>query len=223
MKTYINRIVIAMCLAITAWTFDVHAQNAPASYASAGTKLTFAKSLGYKQPGVGFVGAAGIALPHNLYLTEELDAVKERKTFLPDGHTIASTTGLQYHLKGGWFGRAALFAANHSNSAYSKTATRFHVGGGYSAYARGQKARMDLPAITLGVVAFAPISDPNSGRGVKLSAESFWAFGRWWGLHAKGIGSVGSFLDTSSLTRRRANYWEFQFGLFVNLSAIIGS
>lgn len=217
--TMLCALLFALCVAVPA--------QQPGSFVSIGTKLTFAKDLGYKQPGAGVAVSAGLAwfsLPQRLYLTEDFAAVHEEKTFLKDGHTVESTTGIQYHFDHGWFARAAVFVGNHSNSAYSKTAARVQAGGGYSVYSREQTAEQGgLPLLNLTAVGFAPISDPNSGRGVNFSAESFWPFARGiWGLRAKGTGSFGSYKDSVG-GRLRGNYGAVEFGVFVNLSAIAGS
>jgi hypothetical protein len=198
----------------------------PGSFVSVGTKLTFAKDLGYKQPGAGVAVSAGLAwfqLPPRLYFTEDFEAVHEEKAFVKDGRTVASTTGIQYHFDHGWFARSAVFLGNHSNSAYSKTAARIQAGGGYSFYNPGESPeRGNLPLLNLAAVGFAPISDPNRGRGVIFSAESFWSVGRGLcGVRAKGIGSFGSYQNAG--LRTRGNYGAVEFGVFLNLSALAGS
>src|SRR6185503_11083185 len=98
--------------------------------------------------------------------------------------------------------------------------TRFQFGGGYTFYSRGRDSYGRLPDLTLTGEGFVPIKDPNEGRGLRFSADGKWPADRAWGLHGKVGGTTGSYVDSATRKRSRANHAEFQIGLFLNLSAL---
>lgn len=216
----LRKLLFTLILVLTFGTVTTHAQI-PASYVGGSVDLNFAGNYGFKVPSVGGGISAGFKLPARFYVTETAEFLKEEKKGVPDGRSLSSTTGLQYHFNDSFFARGGVQIAAHDNSVFgSKVVSRTQVGAGFQVL----NVESQMPRLHIDAAYVFPISDENELRGVKVTARSFYEFKNSpFGVFGEANGSYSTFIPTfGGKNRVGGTAVGLKFGVFLNLSALGG-
>jgi hypothetical protein len=192
----------------------------PASYAYASFNTTFAKQLGYKQPGLGGGIGGSFNLTSHFTLKDNFEVVAERKTFEPSGKTVNNIASVRYYFdqaeRASFFVDAGLQTAAHTNL---PSVVRLNLGGGFHVLDRESM----MPLFEVKAAYVKPLKDVHDVNAFKAGTAAYYNIPHsFLGAFISGELAYGRFHNVGELRTRSAFSSELRLGVFVNLSAISG-